>query len=57
MTVISLYWFAAQKQTSKLRTQNSHAIYSKFSLKLSEPTSSFQKLQQVASKLQNLKNA
>ena len=32
MPVISLYWFAAQQQTSTLRRQTSGSIYSKFGI-------------------------
>ena len=56
MPVISLYWFAAQ-QTSTLRHQKSHSIYSKFSVELSELTPNFQNPQEVASKLQKPNNA
>ena len=48
MPVISMYWFAAQQQTSTLRRQKSRSIYSKFSAELSELTASFQNLHEVA---------
>ena len=48
MPVISLYWFAAQQQTSTLRRQKYRSIYSKFSVELSELTPRFQNPQEVA---------
>ena len=57
MPVISLYWFAAQQQTSTCRRQKSHSIYSKFSLEENELTNSFQNPQEVAKKLQKRNSA
>ena len=48
MPLILLYWFAAQQQTSSLRSQKSPSIYSKFSVELSELPPSFQNAQEVA---------
>ena len=48
MTVISLYWFAAQQQTSTCRLQKSSSIYPKFSVEESELTPSFQNPPEVA---------
>ena len=47
MRVISLYWFAAQQQTSACRRQASGSFYSKFSVEWSELTPSFQNRQEV----------
>ena len=44
----SLYWFAAQQQTSTFRRQKSRSIYSKFSVEENELTLSFQNPQEVA---------
>ena len=41
MLVISLYWFAAQQQTSTTRPEKSGSVYSKFSVKESELTPGF----------------
>ena len=57
MPEISLYWFAAQQQTSTRRRQKSCSIYSKFIVEESELTPSFQKPQEVAQKLQKPNNA
>ena len=57
MPVISLYWFAAQQQTSTCRLQKSHSIYSKFSVEEIEVTPSFQNPQEVAKKFQKPNNA
>ena len=57
MLVISLYWFAAQQQTSTYRRQKSCSIQSKFSVEWSELTTSFQNPQEVAQKLQKPSNA
>ena len=57
LPVISLYWFAAQQQTSTCRRQKSRSIYSKFSVEWSELTPSFQNALEVASKLQKPSNA
>ena len=54
--VISLYWFAAHLQTSTLRGHKSRTIYSKFSLKLSHLTPSFQNLKDWTQKLQKPNN-
>ena len=45
---ISLYWFAAQQQTSSHSCQKSHFIYSKFSAEWNELTPSVQKPREVA---------
>ena len=45
---ISLYWFAVQHQTSTFRRQKSGSTYSKFNVKLSELTASFQNSQKDA---------
>ena len=57
MPVISLYWYAAQDQTSTLRRQKFRSIYSKFRVDLSEFTPSFLNRQEVAEKLQKPNNA
>ena len=57
MPVISVYWFAAQQQTSTCRRQKSRSIYSKFSVEENELTPSFQNSQEVAQKLQKQNNA
>ena len=57
MPVISMYWFAAQQQTSTYQRQKYRPIYSKFSVEQSELTPSFQNLQEVALKLQKRHNA
>ena len=51
MPIISLYWFAAQQQTSTYNRQKSRTNYSKFSVEWSELTPSFQNPQEVALKL------
>ena len=48
MRLFSLYWFAAQQQTSAIRRQKYRAIYSKISLELSELTASFQNQEDLA---------
>ena len=48
MPVISLYWFAAQQETGTYRRQKSRSIYSKFRVKWSDPTPSFQNPHEVA---------
>ena len=48
MPVISLYWFAAQQETSTLRRQKSRSIYWKFIVEFSELTPSFPNPQEVA---------
>ena len=57
MPVISLYWFAAEQQSSTCRRQKSHSIYSIFSVEENELTPSFQNPQKVAKKLQKPNNA
>ena len=52
MSVTSLYWFAAQQQTSTYRRQKSRSIYSKFSVERRQLIPSFQNPQEVAKKLQ-----
>ena len=48
MPVISVYWFAAEQQTSTCSRQKSSSIYSKFSAEENELTPSFQKEQEMA---------
>ena len=46
-SVISLYWFAAKRQTSTLSRYSSRSIYSKTNVELSELTPTFQNLQKI----------
>ena len=48
MPVISLYWFAAQQETSTCRRRKSYSTYSKFSVEMSELAPSFENLEEVA---------
>ena len=48
MSVISVYWFAVQQQTSTERFQKSRSFYSKFSAEENELTPSFQNPQEMA---------
>ena len=48
MSVILVYWFAVQKQTTTCRRQKSGSIYSKFCLEENEIAPSFQNLMDVA---------
>ena len=50
MQPISLYWFAAQQQTSTLRGQKCDLFYVKFSAKFNELSLFFKKQQEVAEK-------
>ena len=56
MPVILLYWFAAQQQTSTCRCHTFHSIYSNFSVKENELTTSFQNPQEMTKKLQKPNN-